>query len=75
MIDKRSVDWMCLAERERTEKEVWSSVRKDLRSFKDTFFISLRSWSSFLNDWDDLGGELKPVELSPLINILWKSKF
>ena len=61
---------MCLAERERTEKEVWSSVRKAWRSFKDTFFISLRSLNSFLNDWDDLGGDLKPVELSPLINIL-----
>jgi hypothetical protein len=64
---------MCLAERERTEKEVWSSVRKAFKSCKDTFLIWLRSLSNFLKELedfeDDFGKDLKPEVVLPLIKI------
>ena len=42
---------MCLVETERTEKEVWSWTKNDLRSDLEIRFISARSFSSF---WGDL---------------------
>ena len=60
---------MCLAERERTEKEVWSSARKALRSWRDTCLISLRSFSNFLKFWLGFGGDFGAVVMLPLVNI------
>jgi len=61
----RLVDSMCLVETLRTEKEVWSWVKKCLRSDLDIRFISASPLSSF---W----GDLKQGVVFPLKNIPYK---
>jgi hypothetical protein len=50
---------MCLVETDKTVKEVWSKVNQECKSFKETCLISERSDNN-------LWGDFKPVELSPL---------
>jgi hypothetical protein len=62
---------MCLALTLRTEKEVWSLIRKEWRSFRETFLIKERSLIKVLGDLDNeynpwafnKDREFKPVEL------------
>jgi hypothetical protein len=63
------VDWMCLADKLRTLNEVWSSVKKALRSVKETFLISLKSFSNFLKDLEELKGDFGAVVMLPLVKI------
>ena len=66
----RSVDSMCLVETERTEKEVWSWERKDLRSDLETCLISVRSFSNFWGVLAGLEEELKPGVVFPFNKII-----
>lgn len=50
---------MCLVETERTEKEVWSWLKNDLRSDLETCFNSERSFSNF---WGVLAGVDKELK-------------
>jgi hypothetical protein len=44
-------------------------VRKDLRSVKETFLISLKSFNNFLKDLEEFEGDFGAVVMLPLVKI------
>jgi len=64
-----SVEGMCLAERERTEKEVWSSARKEWRLGRETCLILTSSFNNFCGEEEE---KLKRGVVLPLKNIKMK---
>ena len=58
---------MCLVETDNTVKEVWSWAKKAFKSDLFTRLISERSFNNFLGVFR---GDLKPVVVFPLKNIL-----
>jgi len=49
--EMRLVDSMCLVETDKTEKEVWSSAKNDLRSDLEICFSSVNPLSNFWGEF------------------------